>query len=128
MASYISSIDKKGRILIPLSIRKELEIALGEKVMVSSSPKDRTIAISALGEKRLLSLCIELSDKPGSLAKAALTLYELGVDIVSSRSRFLKRGEKAVWEVECKPNEAKIMQIKSALAKCGARLERSLWK
>ncbi len=126
--SLISSIDEKGRVLIPLSVRQALGLTIGERVLVSADERSRILLIEPAREKRLLTLRIELADKPGALAKAALSLYGLGVDLVSSRSRSSKRGEAALWEVECNPQGAGIAQIKAALAKCGARLAGSEWQ
>ncbi|VVB56954.1 Uncharacterised protein [uncultured archaeon] len=126
--SIVSSLDEKGRVLIPLSLRERVGLASGEKVLVSADPASKTLIIEPSHEKELLSLTIELGDQPGALAKAALALYDLGVDLVSTHSRSARRGEVALWEVECNPRDASIAQIKAALLKCGAKLAASQWQ
>lgn len=118
----ISSVDGKGRILIPQSIRDAANIKADEKVIVEFDSKSRAIIIEPAHEKKLLKLSIALSDSPGSLAHAASALAALGVDLVSTRSHSSRRGEAAVWEVGCNPGVASVQQIKSALAKAGARI------
>ncbi len=118
----ISSVDGKGRILIPQSIRDAANIKADEKVIVEFDPASRSIIIEPAHEKKLLRLGILLSDSPGSLASAAAILSKLGVDLVSTRSHSSRRGEAAVWEVECNPGKATVSQIKSALGKAGARI------
>ncbi|MFH0927303.1 MAG: hypothetical protein V1822_01865, partial [Candidatus Micrarchaeota archaeon] len=81
-----------------------------------------SIIIEPAHEKKLLHLQIGLSDEPGSLAKAALALSKIKVDLVSTNSRSSRRGEIAVWSVECNPGGAKLSEIKSALAGAGAKI------
>ena len=124
----ISSIDEKGRVLIPQSLREQVSLAAGEKVLLSVDAASKMIFIEPAHEKKLLSLSVELADKPGALAKAALALYDINVDLVSTRSRSSKRGESAVWMVECNPQGASIAQIKTALAKAGAKIATAKWE
>ncbi len=123
-----SSIDKKGRVLIPQSMRDALNLKTGEKVIVSADSKNHAILIEPAHEKRLLRLEIALSDSPGSLASAASSLARLGVDLVSTQSHSSRRGESAVWEVQCNPGSSSSSEIRSALAKSGARLLSSKWE
>ena len=118
----VSSIDEKGRVLIPQTLREQVGLTSGEKVLVSADPSSKTIFIEPAHEHNLLSLTIELADQPGSLASAAAALSLLGVDLVSTHSRSSQRGERAVWVVECNPRGATMAQIKAALAKCGASI------
>lgn len=126
-SSALSSLDEKGRVLIPLSLREQVGLASGEKVLISVNSTSKALSIEPAHEKRLLSLRIELADKPGALAKAALALYDLGIDLVSTHSRSSKRGEAAQWQVECNPKGVSASDIKAALAKAGAKLASSQW-
>ena len=117
-----SSIDSKGRVLIPQSIRDAANVKPDEKVVIGFDPSSRAITIEPAHEKKLLKLDILLADKPGSLASAASVLAKLGVDLVSTQSHSSRRGEAAVWRVECNSGKATLASIKSALARAGAKI------
>ncbi len=123
-----SSLDKKGRVLIPQSMRDALNLKSGEKVIVSADSKNHAILIEPAHEKRLLRLEIALSDSPGSLASAAAALAKLGVDLVSTQSHSSRRGESAVWVVQCNPGSNTSSEIRASLAKSGARLLLAKWE
>jgi bifunctional DNA-binding transcriptional regulator/antitoxin component of YhaV-PrlF toxin-antitoxin module len=115
-------------VLIPQSIRDAANLKPDERVVVDFDPALRAIVIGPAHEKKLLRLGIALSDKPGSLASAAAVLAKLGVDLVSTQSHSSRRGEAAVWEVECNPGKRTASEIKSALAKGGAGLVSAKWE
>ena len=127
MGNSTASLDGKGRVLIPQSVREAAGISNGEKLLVHFDPELRAIVIEPAHEKKLLTLEILLADQPGSLASAAGALAKLGVDLVSTRSHSSRRGEAALWEVECNPHSASVPAIKAALAKVGASLSSSKW-
>ena len=120
VSKHTANLDSKGRVVIPQSIRDELNIKEGEKLIISS--EKNSIIIEPAHEKKLLHLEIGLSDEPGSLAKAASALAQLKVDLVSTSSRSSRRGELAIWSVECNPGKTKLPQIKHALSKAGAKI------
>lgn len=117
-----STMDSKGRVLIPQSMRDALNMKSGEKVLILLDAKNKSAIIEPAHEKRLLHLEILLSDRPGALAHAAGALSSIKVDLVSTQSHSSRRGESAVWLVECNPGDATLPQIKAALAKAGASL------
>jgi len=123
----VSSIDGKGRVLIPQSIRDAANLKTGEKVVLEYDPSRKAVVLEPAHEKKLLRLTIALSDRPGSLASAAAVLARLGVDLVSTQSHSSQRGEAAVWEVECSPGKKSSSEIKAGLAKAGARLTAAKW-
>lgn len=118
----VSTVDGKGRVLIPQSIRDAANLKPDEKVILEYDPARRAITIEPAHEKKLLRIEILLADSPGSLAHAASVLAKLGVDLVSTQSHSSRRGEAAVWNVECNPGKANIAKIKSALARAGAKI------
>lgn len=124
----VSSVDEKGRVLIPQSLRDAANLKSGEKVVLEFDSRLKAIVIEPAHEKKLLKLDILLADSPGSLASAASVLAGLGVDLVSTQSHSSQRGEEAVWVVECNPGKANAAQIKSALARYGAKLLSSKWE
>lgn len=120
--------DEKGRVLIPQAIREAAGISTGEKLLAHFDRKTRAIVIEPAHEKKLLHLEILLADRPGSLALAAKALSGLGVDLVSTHSHSSRRGEAALWEVQCNPKDASVSGVKAALAKAGATLSSSKWE
>ncbi len=124
----ISSVDEKGRVLVPQSIRDALNLRSGEKVVLELDSASKSVKIEPVHEKRLLHIAIHLADSPGSLAHAALALANLGVDLVNTRSHSSRRGEAAIWDVECNPGRTSLLEIRAALAKTGAKLLSSQWE
>jgi len=123
-----SSVDEKGRVLIPQSLRDAANLKAGEKVVLEFDGKRKAVVIEPAYEKKLLKLEILLADSPGSLASAAAVLAKLGVDLISTQSHSSQRGTAAVWEVECNPGRANAGAIKAALAKNGAKLLSAKWE
>jgi AbrB family looped-hinge helix DNA binding protein len=124
----VSSLDGKGRVLIPSGMRDALNITEGEKIVLELDLAGRAIRIEPAYERKLLVIHIVLGDRPGALASAATVLADLGVDLVATRSHSTRRGEAAVWEVECNPAKASVHRIKEGLAKVGARIASAKWE
>ena len=124
----VSSVDEKGRVLIPQSIRDALNLKAGEKVVLEMDSAGKSVKIEPAYEKKLLKLHILLSDQPGALATAASALARIQVDLVSTQSHSSNRGEAAEWVVQCNPGKAGIEGIKSALGKAGAKVKESYWE
>ncbi|MEM2137598.1 MAG: AbrB/MazE/SpoVT family DNA-binding domain-containing protein, partial [Candidatus Anstonellaceae archaeon] len=57
----ISSVDEKGRVLIPQSLRDAANLKPGEKVVLKFDGKMRAIVVEPAYEKKLLKLQILLS-------------------------------------------------------------------
>ncbi len=123
----VSSVDEKGRVLIPQSLRDAANLKSGEKVVLEFDSKRKAVVIEPAHEKKLLRLEILLADSPGSLASAASVLAKLGVDLVSTQSHSSQRGKAAEWVVECNPGKASGAQIRGELAKKGAKLLSAKW-
>ncbi|MFH1095406.1 MAG: ACT domain-containing protein, partial [Candidatus Micrarchaeota archaeon] len=69
----------------------------------------------------LVSMTIGLSDAPGSLARMAKVLADAGVDLVSSESRSVHRGQNAEWRVLVSADSAHDMaHLKRKLMDAGA--------
>jgi AbrB family looped-hinge helix DNA binding protein len=99
--SEIVRVDSRGRIIIPSSLRTGLSISEGTYLMLVADldKKEATIVPFAHPGARLAEFQIGFGDSPGALARAAALLAELGVDLLSSQSRTLRRGELAEWNV-----------------------------
>ena len=118
----VSSVDEKGRVLIPQSMRDALSLKAGEKVILELEGNS-AVRVEPAHEKKLLHLKILLADSPGSLAHAAVALARLGVDLVSTNSHSSRRGEAAIWEVKCNTGKATVAQIRSSLSKVNAKIQ-----
>jgi AbrB family looped-hinge helix DNA binding protein len=97
----IVRVDSKGRVTIPSYMREELGMREGAYASVKMNREDRdvTICLFAGAKARLVEIKMRIPDRPGALARVARTLSELNVDLLSSSSRTLKKGELAEWAV-----------------------------
>ena len=122
----IVRIDSRGRITMPSTFRDALKLSEGLYVILTADldKKEVKIAPFADPEAKLVEVHISFTDVPGSLAKAAEVLAKEGVDLLSSVSRTLRRGESAEWIVvadvsrcNCKLNDLKKKMIEKGTAK-----------
>ena len=99
--SEIVRIDSRGRVTMPSSIRDATKLSEGMYVMLIAhlDKKEVRIVPFADPEARLIEFRITFSDVPGALAKAADVLARQGVDLLSSESRTLRRGQSAEWVI-----------------------------
>ncbi|MFH1786271.1 MAG: AbrB/MazE/SpoVT family DNA-binding domain-containing protein [archaeon] len=131
MASVIR-LDTRGRLVIPNSIREELDLKEGDRVMVGLSEDGESIVVHPVAEagKKLVKLVIEFSDKPGALSKAATYLFNEGVDLVRTQSKSTRRTKTARWEVVADVSKCKhpLAEIRKGLVSKGlaARVEAKL--
>ncbi len=98
-SSEIAKLDSKGRILIPASFRAALRLGEDSEVLAHLDEMNAAITLTPVGGQGLVSMTIGLSDAPGSLARTAKVLADEGVDLVSSESRSMHRGQNAEWRV-----------------------------
>ncbi len=116
MNTQNSKIDLKGRIVIPNSFRESLGIKKGENIIIELDKESERIILFPL-EKKVKKMFIYLSDKPGSLAKAAGILSKNKVDLVYTESRSTKRGKEAVWTVVADFSKTNLQKLKKELEK-----------
>ncbi len=115
-------LDSKGRVVVPQAFREMLGLHAHGRVFVSLDEENNRILLFPASEKGLCVIEIGLSDAPGSLAKAASTLANAGVDLVSSESRSTSRGALAIWRVVCNASSVKdFAGLKNALLRAGAK-------
>lgn len=124
--SEIVRIDSRGRVTMPSSLRDALKFSEGMYVMLIADLDKKEVRIVPFAdpEAQLVEFRTTLSDAPGALAKAATILAEHGVDLLSTESRTLRRGESAEWfaivdisKCKCKLEELKQKVIKETAAK-----------
>ncbi len=108
--------------MIPQAFREMLGLHPEGRVFVSLDEENNRVILSPAAEKGLAVMEIELSDEPGSLARAAQTLSRAGVDLVSSESRSTARGKHAIWRAVCNAASVKdFAALKNALVRAGAK-------
>ncbi|MFQ5999414.1 MAG: ACT domain-containing protein [Candidatus Bathyarchaeia archaeon] len=116
--SEIVRIDSRGRVTMPSSIRDAVRLSEGMYVMLIADLDKKEVRIVPFAdpEARLVEFRITFADVPGALAKVASVLAGQGVDLLSSESRTLRRGESAEWFViadvsKCKCKLEELVQI-----------------
>ena len=89
-------LDSKGRILVPFHVRNQLELDDGMELVVVGNEK-KEIKIFPLVKGKAATIHVMFSDVPGSLSKILNLISDNGVDIITSVSRTLEKGELAEW-------------------------------
>lgn len=99
--SEIVRIDSRGRVTMPASIRDAVRLSEGMYVILIADLDRKEVRIVPFAdpEARLVEFHITFADVPGALAKVAAVLARERVDLLSSESRTLRRGESAEWFV-----------------------------
>jgi AbrB family looped-hinge helix DNA binding protein len=120
-------VDSRGRVTMPSSIRDAVRLSEGMYVILLADLDKREIRIVPFAdpEAKLVEFRITFGDVPGALAKAAEAIASQGVDLLSSESRTLRRGESAEWVVvadvsKCK---CKLKELEQKIIEAGAAKE-----
>lgn len=125
--SEIVRIDSRGRITMPASIRDAVRLSEGIYVMLIADLDRKEVRIVPFAdpEAKLTEFRITFSDVPGALVKAADVLARHGVDLLSSESRTLRRGESAEWIVIADVSKCKceLEELERKVAREGAAKE-----
>jgi len=95
----IVRVDAKGRIIIPIPIREALRFREGMYLMLTGDLDSKEVIITPFAdpEAKLMEFRVGIKDVPGALARVAGVLADANVDLLSSESRTLRRGEAAEW-------------------------------
>jgi len=125
--SEIVRIDSRGRVTMPSSIRDAIRLSEGMYVMLIADLDNKEIRIVPFAdpEAQLVEFRIKLRDAPGALARAATLLAEQGVDLLSTESRTLRRGESAEWFAiaDVSKSKFKLEELREKILKEGAAKE-----
>ena len=98
-SSNIVKLDSKGRMLIPIHVRKFLGVDDGTELIIVEDNDKQQIRILPLVKEKTAELRFTLEDIPGSLAYVADMLANYNMNIIMSESRTLTKGRKAEWDV-----------------------------
>ncbi len=106
----IMKIDSKGRITIPARMRDELGMKEGAYAAVRINREERSLVVSlfAGAQAKLVEMRLMIPDRPGALARAAKALSDLNIDLLSSNSRTIKKGEVAEWVIVADVGQLKV--------------------
>jgi len=124
--SEVVRVDSRGRVTMPSSIRDGIRLSEGMYVILVADLDKREVRIVPFAdpEAKLVEFRITFADVLGALAKAADALARQGVDLLSSESRTLRRGESAEWIViadvskcKCKLKELEQKVVEEGAAK-----------
>lgn len=120
----LAQMDKKGRITIPKSIRDSVGVREGMYTLLVAELEARKIMVVPFADPgaKLFQFEVEIPDVPGSLARIARVLAELGVDLLSTESRTLERGKLAEWMViaDLSRCDYPVKKIREKITKDGA--------
>lgn len=125
--SEIVRIDSRGRVTMPSSIREAVSFSEGMYVILIADLDRKEVRIVPFAdpEALLVEFRIAFADVPGALAKVADSLARQGVDLLSSESRTLRRGESAEWIViaDVSKCRGKLEEIERRVVEEGAAKE-----
>jgi len=95
----VVKLDGKGRILIPIDVRKTLGLREGMYLLLVADSERNEVRLTPFIDSgvKLARITVGLKDAPGALARIAGILAEIGVDLLFSESRTIRRGEEAEW-------------------------------
>lgn len=125
--SEIVRIDSRGRVTMPSSIRDAVRLSEGMYVMLIADLDNKEVRIVPFAdpEARLVEFHIAFRDVPGALARVAAVLAEEGIDLLSTESRTLRRGESAEWFaiVDVSKSKCELKELREKILREGAARE-----
>lgn len=125
--SEIVRIDSRGRVTMPSFIRDAVRLSEGMYVMLIAHLDEKEVRIVPFAdpEAKLIEFRITFADVPGALAKAADVLAKQGVDLLSSESRTLRRGQSAEWSIiaDVSKSKCRLEKLERKLVEEGAAKE-----
>jgi len=120
----ILKLDTKGRISLPVRLRESVGLREGMYIMAIADLETRDVRLTPFAdpEARLVQLRIGLADMPGSLARVAKVLAEANIDLLSTESATLERGQRAEWRAIADASKCRITlaELKSIILQDGA--------
>ena len=119
------TIDNRGRIVIPLSIRKVLGLRENSQLMLIADSETKEMKISPVGIKGdSLKFRILMKDEAGALAKIATTFGNHGISLVYGESLTIEKDKTAMWTViGPRPKYLDLDELKEILKNEGDAIE-----
>ncbi|GAB4329989.1 MAG: hypothetical protein Kow0069_37630 [Promethearchaeota archaeon] len=115
----ILRIDNRGRVVIPKSMRKLLNLDDNSRLMAIADPVAQEIRlVPFLSDEETILLRIVMKDVPGSLAKIAKIFADMNLNLLYGESKIIKRGEAAEWTV-LSPLPESLEDLKERILKDG---------
>ncbi len=117
--SNIMKLDSKGRVLIPIHIRKKMNASEGTDVMIVANDEANEIKLIPIIKNRNAELKFLLTNIPDSLAVVANVLANHHINILMSESRAIVRGKITEWNIiadTSKANNEELEKIKNELS------------
>ena len=122
----ILTIDNRGRIVIPMIVRKSLGLRDNSQLMLVADSELKEIKITPVGieGEEFIKYQITMKDEAGSLAKIATTFGNYGISLVHGESVILEKGKTAQWSViAVKPKKFSFEEITEILRSEGNALD-----
>ena len=122
----ILTIDNRGRIVIPMIVRKSLGLRDNSQLMLVADSELEEIKITPVGieGEEFIKYQITMKDEAGSLAKIATTFGNYGISLVHGESVILEKGKTAQWSViAVKPKKFSFEEITEILRSEGNALD-----
>lgn len=119
------TIDNRGRIVIPMSIRKVLGLRENMQLMVIADSETKELKITPVGIKGdSLKFRVLMKDEAGSLAKIATTFGNHGISLVYGESLTIEKDKTAMWTViGPRPKDLDLDELKEILKNEGDAIE-----
>ena len=116
--SNIVRLDSKGRILIPIHIRKYLGLNDGTELILVEDNDKKQVRLLPLIKEKTAKLRFTIDDVPGALAYIADVLSDYRINIIMSESRTLVKGKTAEWNiiVDTSESNGSIEQFRKEIA------------
>ncbi len=98
----ILRIDERGRLLIPIVMRKSLNLVENSNILATCDVENGEIKLTPLqfsDQQNLIKIKILMEDKTGSLAHLAKAFADKQISLVHDESIILKKGLYAEWTV-----------------------------
>ena len=118
----ILRIDERGRLLIPVVMRKSLGLVENSNILAVCDEKNSEIRLTPLQffeENNLIKMKITMEDKAGALATLAQALADKKVSLIHDETIVLKKGVFAEWTITIPLPEISIEELKEYLLKKG---------